>query len=129
MLVLVSLADLAHLLPKLSAPKDMDTDSNSSGGVSAAMEGLSTADMVAAAVNIAASASTAEEEGIEYAAAGETAGTSAAAGTSNTIATKKANSSQWANHLKQVRPLINVTSRLVLRARHVSFTRDKFTKL
>ena len=42
-------ADLAKLLPKCSAStsKDMDTDSNSSGGVTAAMEGLSTADLTA----------------------------------------------------------------------------------
>lgn len=41
-------AELAKLFPKGPQAKDMDTDSNSSVGVTAAMEGLSTADMNAA---------------------------------------------------------------------------------
>ena len=69
-------ADLAKLLPKCSAStsKDMDTDSNSSGGVTAAMEGLSTADL--------------------------TATSSALRPAPN-------------NQMKQIRPLLNVSSRFV----------------
>ena len=92
-----SLAELDKLLPKCAAPKDMDTDSNSSVGVTAAMEGLSTADMAAATSGVA------EEESGEPA-AGEVGGATSS---------NKKSASQLAAQAKLIQPIINVTSRSV----------------
>lgn len=99
-------ADLAKLLPKLaSSPKDMDTDSNSSVGVTAAMEGLSTADFAA---TLGQTAVNEEASGSETTtAAAETSSSSQAASSG-----KKTSSSATNNQMKQIRPLLNVSSRL-----------------
>lgn len=94
---------MMKLLPKgSSTKKDMDTDSNSSSvGVTAAMEGLSTTDMAAAAAS--AAALTTDEDVGDSNAAGES--------TSGGAASSKKTSAAIANQMKQVRPLLNVSSR------------------
>jgi len=94
---------MAKLLPKLATSKDMDTESNSSVGVTAAMEGLSTADMMAAVSNATSSAATANDEE-----AGE--GT---AGDSSASTSIKKPSALVSCQLKNVRPLVHLTSRFV----------------
>lgn len=99
--------DLAKLLPKCSASssKDMDTDSNSSVGVTAAMEGLSTADLAASALT------TPDEE------TSTTAETPGGAGESSTVTQAATGGKKTGpvpnNQMKQIRPLLNVSSRYV----------------
>lgn len=97
-------ADLAKLLPKLSSasPKDMDTDSNSSVGVTAAMEGLSTADLAASGLSVP------EDE-----VTSETAGAGGESSTSQAVTGKKAGPTPN-TQMKQIRPLLNVSSRWVV---------------
>lgn len=83
-------------MPKGASPNDMDTDSNCSVGVTAAMEGLSTVDVSAGLLAI-------DEDTSDSAAAGET---SMAAASSN-----KKPSTVLSAQMKQIKPLMNVCSR------------------
>lgn len=92
------LADFSKLLPKGSLSKDMDTDSNSSVGVTAAMEGLSTADMNATSL------------------AGLDDETNDSSNGDTLLPHKKPSASLNANvnsQMKQMKPLLNTSSRCV----------------
>ena len=106
-------ADLAKLLPKCSAStsKDMDTDSNSSGGVTAAMEGLSTADLTATSSALpAAEDETVTGSGAEAAGA---SGESSDVTPQQPVTVGKKSGPVPNNQMKQIRPLLNVSSRFV----------------
>ena len=106
-------ADLAKLLPKCSAStsKDMDTDSNSSGGVTAAMEGLSTADLTLTSSALpAAEDETVTGSGAEAAGA---SGESSAVTPQQPVTVGKKSGPVPNNQMKQIRPLLNVSSRFV----------------
>lgn len=84
-------AEMTKLVPRSASSKDMDTDSNSSVGVTAAMEGLSTIDMVSGSGLVSL-----DDDGVD-AGAGESAG-------------RKSTPTMGA-HVKQIKPLLNVSSR------------------
>ena len=89
----------------------MDTDSNSSGGVTAAMEGLSTADLTATSSALpAAEDETVTGSGAEAAGA---SGESSAVTPQQPVTAGKKSGPVPNNQMKQIRPLLNVSSRFV----------------